>query len=160
MRRRIFLILIFMAIPVAYLFSKQVGPGSSELERFIESKAFQWGLDPALVKAIAKVESNWDPNAKNPHDPSYGLMQITPALAFDFGLISDWRNPSSYEIQKIMDVNNNLDVACWFLDHLTSTHPFDAAVQMYNVGEAGYQRGTRNTAYLNKVRSYYEKYSA
>lgn len=34
------------------------------------------GLDPMLLKAIAQVESSENPDAKNPNDPSYGLMQL------------------------------------------------------------------------------------
>lgn len=34
------------------------------------------GVEPALVKAIAIIESSENPDAINPSDPSYGLMQV------------------------------------------------------------------------------------
>jgi soluble lytic murein transglycosylase-like protein len=131
---------------------------SIDVQERIAYHASQWGLEVALVKAIAKVESNFNPAAKNPSDPSYGLMQITPALAYDYGgLVRDYQSPSDLEIEMIMDINNNLSVACWFLDRL-ERYSFDQQVQSYNVGETGYKRGYRNYDYLEKVRSYYEQY--
>ena len=161
MREFIF-ISIFLAALSFYFFRKKIIPGKKgltpELERLMADKADKWGADRALVKAIARVESNFNPEAKNPADPSYGLMQITPILAQDYSLVKDYKNPSWLEIEKIYDVENNLDVACWFLAHLTRIRPFDSAVQMYNVGQTGYMKGVRNYSYLNKVRSYYDKY--
>ena len=128
------------------------------IDSLIKYYANHWDLEYALVKAIAKVESNLNPNAKNPSDPSYGLMQITPILAQDFGLVKDWRNPTPDEIASMMNPMTNLDIACWFLNHL-SKYSFDRMVQSYNVGETGYSNGARNYTYLEKVRSYYEIYN-
>ena len=124
----------------------------------INYHANKWGLEVALVKAIAKAESNLNPMAKNPADPSYGLMQITPILAQDYGLISDYKSVSQSDIAKIYNIDNNLTVACRFLKHL-SKYSFAQMVQSYNVGEWGYKTGRRNVEYLEKVRSYYEQYS-
>lgn len=135
------------------------GKPTIDIQAKIAYYADQWGLDPALVKAVAKVESNFNPSAKNPSDPSYGLMQITPALAYDYGLIRDYVNPSELEIEMIYDIDNNLSIACWFMQRLHSKYGFDQAVQSYNVGEAGYKRGTRNYDYLNKIKRYYNEYS-
>lgn len=124
----------------------------------IKQYAEDWGVDPALVKAIAFVESSFNPYNVNPSDPSWGLMQITPPLAYDYGLITSYENLSYYESQKVMDIDNNLNVACWFLNKL-SKYSFDQQVQSYNVGEWGYKIGVRNFAYLEKVRKYYNEYS-
>jgi len=130
-----------------------------ELNALIESKAKEWKISPALVKAHAKVESSFNVMAKNPSDPSYGLMQITPGLAYDYGLITHHVNLNQYEIDRIMNPKNNLNVACWFIRNLRIKYSFDVAVQMYNVGEAGYNKGVRNLAYLEKVKRYYDDYS-
>lgn len=132
------------------------GPGIEVQER-IAYHANQWGLNVAFVKAFAKVESNFNPKVKNPLDPSYGLMQITPTLAYDFGLIRDWRNPSKTEIDWMMEINNNLTVACDFIKHL-SKYDLQQQIMSYNVGERGYKDGRRNVSYYNKVRGYYESY--
>ncbi|MBA7493853.1 hypothetical protein ES702_04418 [subsurface metagenome] len=160
--RELIFIFIFLAGLSFYFFRKKIIPVAKgltpELERLMASKADQYGVDRALVKAIAKVESNFNPRAKNPADPSYGLMQITPMLAQDYNLVKDYRYPSSFEIERLYDLDNNLYVGCSQLAHLTRIRPFDSAVQMYNVGQTGYMNGVRNYDYLNKVRPYYAKY--
>ena len=163
MRKYVF-IYVFLVLLSLYLFREKILPGAEgltpELERLMADKADQYGVDRALVKAIAKKESNFNPRAKNPADPSYGLMQITPILAQDYGLVKDYRNPTASEIERLYDLENNLYVGCSQLAHLRSIRSFDVAVQMYNVGQTGYMNGYRNYDYLNKVRFYYEKYSS
>lgn len=159
--KMLFFALILVA--VGYYALAQKGVFSSnltpELESLIISKAKEWDLSPALVKAHAKVESGFNVMAKNPSDPSYGLMQITPGLAYDYGLITHHENLSRHEIDRILDVKNNLNVACWYIRNLRIKYSFDEAVQMYNVGEAGYNKGIRNLTYLEKVKRYYNEYS-
>ena len=130
------------------------------IQELIEEKAEFWKVELPLVKAIVKVESNFDPEAKNPSDPSYGLMQITPMLAQDYGLVRNWRAVTDSEIKTLLDPSKNLDVGCWYLADLTGRYSFDEAVQMYNVGVTGYIiNGARNPGYLSKVSEYYERYS-
>jgi len=129
-----------------------------EIEGLINLKAWKWGVETALVYAVIETESNFDPRAKNPADPSYGLMQITPMLAQDYGYVKDWRNTTSLEIERLYDPPVNLDIGCQFLGGLLHEYTFDEAVQMYNVGEWGYEKGVRNLDYLEKVRKAYGKY--
>jgi len=147
-------------IATLYLVKLQKGTKDEtpELRRLIFLKSAQWKVKPALIRAIIKVESNFDPRARNPRDPSYGLMQITPGLAADFGIIPDGLKSSRAEIEQIYVQENNLDVGCWYLAKLLNKYNFSEAVQMYNVGESGFNKGTRNYKYLDKVRKYYEKY--
>ena len=129
------------------------------IENAIQAKAMEYKIDPALVKAIIKVESNFNPNNKNPADPSYGLMQITPGLAYDYGVIdSSSKNVSSYNEKLLLDIYTNLDVGCKFLSKLLDKYPLDQAIQSYNVGERGYYLGRRNSIYLEKVKKEYEYY--
>lgn len=122
------------------------------------------GVPTPLIKAFAKVESNFNPRARNfekspeAFDDSIGLMQITPALAYDYGLIGNYKNPTEYEIRKMFDINNNLNIACRHLKYLHK-YPFSQMVQSYNVGETGYLNGRRNRDYRDKVRGYYESYN-
>ena len=129
-----------------------------DLEPLMRFYADHYSIEYALVKAVAKVESNLNQDAKNPSDPSYGLMQITPILAQDYGYVKDWKNPTPAEIAALMNVNNNLDIGCHYLSDLLEDFLFEEAVQMYNVGRSGYLNGKRNYDYLDKVRKYYEIY--
>lgn len=46
------------------------------LDSMYKAAGNRWGVDWLLLKVIAQVESNENPGAKNPNDPSYGLMQL------------------------------------------------------------------------------------
>jgi soluble lytic murein transglycosylase-like protein len=114
-------------------------------------------LESAL--AVAMIESSFQPDNKNPFDPSYGLFAITPALAFDYGYIYDYKNPSDDDINALYDIDNNCEIAMKYLKYLFSHYPEEVAVQMYNVGEQGYLKlGYRNVSYLNKYLAYKEFY--
>ena len=132
----------------------QVVEPSTPLDSMIKEAAFKYSVDWKLVKAVAMTESSLNPNASNPKDPSYGLMGIMPILAEDFGIVRDYHNPTDAEIAMIRDPQTNLNIGAWHLHYLTGKYPFDAAVQMYNVGERGYNEGRRNSDYLAKVKSH------
>jgi len=149
---------IFTILYLSKLLKGRAGE-TPEIRNLVLLKSSQWGVEPALIRAIIRAESNFNPRAKNPADPSYGLMQITPGLASDFGLIADPFSPTRQEINMLYNEANNMDVGCWYLSRLTSKYPFDTAVQMYNVGESGFNKGVRNLNYLEKVRKYYGQYS-
>ena len=130
----------------------------SDLDAMIYYAANKYRVDPALVKAVAMVESSLNPYAKNPTDPSWGLMAVMPILAEDFGIVRDWHNPSDAEIAMIRDPQTNLNIGAWHLNRLLEKYTFDESVQMYNVGETGYRNGRRNLDYLSKVKRWYDVY--
>lgn len=83
---------------------------ADQLDSLFEKHEQEKRLPDGLLKAIAKVESNFDPYAVNPADPSYGLMQIVypqklPAIA-------DWP-PSSKE--DLFNPDTNLHYAAQIL---------------------------------------------
>ena len=162
------LILTMVGIAV-FLFSQtvssfQIGTRSQILAR-IETRANYWGLEPALVKAVVRVESNFNPKAinyeraKESFDDSFGLMQISPALAQDYGIVKDYKNITWAEKRAMFDIENNLNVGCEFISRLHRKYPFNEAVQMYNTGEYGYISGVRNSDYLQKVKVQYGIYN-
>lgn len=111
------------------------------LKGLAKSYAEQNGLEAALVFAIIKHESNWNPSAVNPSDPSYGLMQLN---AHYFGIVTD---PSE-----------NLRIGCQLLGNLMSRYDMNTAIQMYNAGEQGFLNGVRVPAYLADVLKWYAYY--
>ena len=52
--------------------------------KLILKYAFQFGVDPPVIRAVILTESSGDPNAKGPTD-DYGLMQITLRTAKRLG---------------------------------------------------------------------------
>lgn len=150
-------------------FASSVPSGSSSdpwpYYSLIKKWAEKYGVDPALVAAHAKVESGFDPNSENIEDPSidydssYGIMQVQLATAQDFGAVVDYRRATAAEKAWLLDPSNNIKVGAWNIARWQKKYPFDVAVQMYNVGEAGYNiRGYRAAAYLRKVTEAYNGY--
>jgi len=155
----IYAALAIFAILIFALSAKAVTRDESKYDELIMRKANKYTVAFPLLKAVVKVESDFNPQARNPLDPSYGLAQITPALAYDYGLIYDYRSPTEEDIKTIMQPENNIEVEAWNLKSLLSRLSFSGAVQAYNVGYTGFIRGRRNEDYYNKVMKYYEKYS-
>lgn len=61
------------------------GRGSKAYDQLIARAARRHGLPPALVKAVVRAESNFQPHAVS-HKGAQGLMQLMPATAQDLGV--------------------------------------------------------------------------
>ena len=104
-----FLVGIVGATLLLFLMGKKplgaiITPQGQSLDELYDKWGNIYGVDPMLLKAIAKVESNENPKAKNPNDPSYGLMQIFYTGTNKF-YIDGWP-PSSEE--QLYDPDYNL----------------------------------------------------
>jgi hypothetical protein len=64
---------------------------STRYDPFIERVATEMSIDPALIKAVALVESGFNPRAVSPKG-AQGLMQLMPATARSYG-VSDPHDP-------------------------------------------------------------------
>ncbi len=58
----------------------------TQYDRYIQKAAAKYGIDPDLVRAIIKVESNFNPKAVSPRN-AMGIMQLMPEVAKDYGVI-------------------------------------------------------------------------
>lgn len=151
---------ILLIVGLIFLLFKGVSAKSNREYVFnlLEKQAYKYDLDPALVKAITRVESNFVINAKNPFDPSFGLMQIRPMLAQDYGYVEDYEHPTRAEIKRLYEPEVNTEIGCRHLSYL-SAFGYNAMVHGYNVGLSGYFKGSRNWNYFNLVSKYHEKFS-
>jgi soluble lytic murein transglycosylase len=146
------------AIALYLLFARSLQAMSKEdINKLCIITGQKYDIEPALVKAIIKVESDFNPKAKNPSDPSYGLMQITPAVAYDYGVISSTR-PTLSEVERMMIPSINVDMGARFLSYLGKRLSLSGQIQAYNVGYTGYLKGVRNYPYYEKVLKYYTIY--
>lgn len=63
---------------------------SSDYDTIIQQTAEEFGLEPALVKAVVHVESSFNAEATSPKG-AMGLMQLMPATAQRFGVTSPYQ---------------------------------------------------------------------
>ena len=102
---------------------------AGEYADLIENAARNHGLDPALLTALATVESRFDPRAVSPKGAA-GLLQLMPATARRFGVVD------------VFDASQNVDGGArylsWLLDRFDGRS--DLALAGYNAGEGAVDR--------------------
>lgn len=95
--------------------------GSTPYASLFEAAGKKYGLDPALLSAVAKTESNYNASAKSPAG-ALGLMQIMPGTARELGV-----DP--------MVASQAVDGAARYLsDQLRTFGRVDLALAAYNAG--------------------------
>lgn len=102
---------------------------SKNFAPLIRDYAKQYGVDPDLVSAIIRVESNFDPRAVSVKDCK-GLMQLHPDTARRYG-VSD-----------VFDPAENIEGGVKYLSHLTDSFDrnLDLILAAYNAGENAVRR--------------------
>lgn len=79
----------FDAYAIATIFGQDwdtaVAPERQQIVDWVRRLAPDYGLDPNLILAIIKTESNFNPQARSPAN-ALGLMQLIPSTAARFGV--------------------------------------------------------------------------
>ncbi len=139
----------------------------------------RYGLEPALVFAVMREESRFDPAARS-HAGALGVMQLTPYTA-------RWicaQRRMRYSPSLLANPDDNIDLGCWFLNHLIglygrSPEHYEWCIAAYNCGIKTADRWRRRwmrrrrprditpflryketREYVVKVRASYLKYKA
>jgi soluble lytic murein transglycosylase-like protein len=127
-------------------------PKAFNLEDLIHKESTRKGLDPDLVKAIIKAESNFNPRAESPKG-AMGLMQLMPSTADSLGVENPF-NPA----QNIKGGTNYLkDLLRVFKDK-------DLAIAAYNAGPGAVKKHggippySETINYVKKVNEYYDDF--
>ncbi|PLX98372.1 MAG: lytic transglycosylase [Desulfuromonas sp.] len=133
--------------------SHQVESTQGKLESLIVHFASKFNLDIALIKAVIKVESDFNPQVVSSKG-AQGLMQLMPETAREIG-VNDPFNPSesiyggSYYLRKMLDsFDSNLDHA------LAAYNAGPTAVRRYG----GIPPYKETQDYVEKVKYYLEYY--
>ena len=124
-----------------------------KLSDTIDEIALEYGVSPALVKAVIRVESNFDPNAVSSMG-AVGLMQVLPATARRVGV----RNP--------YDTHSNIRAGVKYLRELLDMFDDDEALALaaYNSGPAQVQKYgnippfKETRIFVSQVMHYYRTY--
>jgi len=125
------------------------------LHRIILRVAGRHKVDPALVKAIIRAESGYNPKAVSKKG-AMGLMQLMPGTAKALGVADE----------NILDPENNIDAGVKYLKQLLLQFHGNVrlAVAAYNAGTKkvikyrGVPPYESTRFYVNKVLEYYRYY--
>lgn len=104
-------------------------PGAAYLDRLLADAALRYGLDPDLVRAVARVESGLDPRAVSP-DGAMGVMQLMPGTARSLG-VSD-------PFDAAQNVEGGVRYLRRMLDRFGGS--LDLALAAYNAGPVAVER--------------------
>ncbi len=129
------------------------GPKETRYQPIILAASTKHQVDPALVKAIIKAESGYNPVAVS-NKGAVGLMQLMPATADDLG------------VENRFDPKNNIDGGVKYLKQLLNRFEGDLelAIAAYNAGignvrkYAGVPPYKATRYYVKKVLEYYRGY--
>lgn len=116
------------------------------LRALVERWAGLSGLNPAVIYGVVMVESGGNPDARNPSDPSVGLMQVTPLIGRAYaGLKGD----DGQVLLALLAPETNMRAGTGFLRHLQDRYTAKGYVlhewlQAYNMGETNFDKGFRN----------------
>jgi len=121
--------------------------------RLVGIHALQHGIDAALIRAIIKVESNFDPRARS-HKGAMGLMQVLPQTAKRYGHFD------------LFEPNENIRVGVRHLKLLLAQFRNDLRLTLaaYNAGagavtkHGGVPPFRETIEYIGRVLRHYQSY--
>lgn len=124
-----------------------------DFNKIIEQKSKKYKIDPALVRAVIRAESSFDPQAVS-YAGAQGLMQLMPVTAVNLDVI----NP--------FDPEENIEGGVRYLKYLLNLFKNDLklALAAYHAGEQnvvqykGIPPIPQTRDYINKVLNFYKAY--
>lgn len=130
-------------------------PGTVEIDTAIREAAERHGVDANLVRAVVKVESNYDPRAVS-RKGAMGLMQLMPATARRLNVT----NP--------FDLRQNLDAGVRHLKDLLANYNGNVRLSLaaYNAGAMAVARANgvpgiaETQSYIRQITDLYRTHSA
>jgi soluble lytic murein transglycosylase len=114
-------------------FKQRIGsPTKNPYEDYINTYCFIFAVEPLLVKAIMKKESNLNPDAISPKG-AVGLMQIMPKTAIE---ISSQLNIVNYSDLKLKEIDINIMFGVYYIKKLLNYYDNNLILVLaaYNAG--------------------------
>lgn len=122
-------------------------PPRTLIIKWVRKLAPRYELDPALVLAVIRAESNFNPRAKSAKN-AQGLMQLIPATAKRFEVDDVW--------DPLQNIHGGMAYLRWLLDHFKGDE--ELALAGYNAGENAVHRHKGIPPYP-ETRSYVKRVS-
>jgi hypothetical protein len=115
---------------------------AAEIDHYINDAAARHHVDPNLVRALVKVESNFNPHAVSSKG-AMGLMQLMPATA------------RMYDVRNPFDAAQNVDAGVRHLKGLLNNFGGDVSLSLaaYNAGQGAVER-SRGIPPYTETRNY------
>lgn len=109
-------------------------------------------IDPAVIYGIARHESNFNSQARNPASGARGLMQLMPGTArITARKLSDGLEPMAEDAKALLDPETNLALGQRYLEHLFAHERINGnlilAAAAYNAGEGNLVRWLESMDY-------------
>jgi soluble lytic murein transglycosylase-like protein len=106
-----------------------LNPQRQQVAAWVSRLAPDYGLDPDLIMAIIKTESNFDPRARSPKN-ALGLMRLIPSTAARFG-VADRADP-------VQNLHGGMAYLRWLLSFFGGDLRLTLAG--YNAGEGAVEK--------------------
>ena len=118
---------------------------AAEIDRYINEAAARHHVDPNLVRALVKVESNFNPRAVS-RKGAMGLMQLMPETA------------RMYDVRNPFDAAQNVDAGVRHLKGLLENFSGDVSLSLaaYNAGQGAVERN-RGIPPYTETRNYVKR---
>jgi len=105
----------------------------------------KYNLEPCLVAAVIRTESNFNEKAVS-HRDAKGLMQIMPDTAL---WIAENMQLSNFNMETLYDTEVNIAMGCWYLNNLNTEFNGDMNLVLaaYNGGRGNVQKWLKDEEY-------------
>jgi soluble lytic murein transglycosylase-like protein len=121
---------------------------AAKIDRYIDEAAARHHVDPNLVRALVKVESNFNPTALSPKG-AMGLMQLMPETA------------RMYDVRNPFDAAQNVEAGVRHLKGLLDNFGGNVSLSLaaYNAGQGAVERNrgippyTETRNYVKRIRN-------
>lgn len=157
------------SLPITLSAPPSIDPPPAKIGRF-EEMARRYGLDPLLVMALIKMESNFNPEAVSPAGAA-GLMQLMPSTARSLGLkVPRYRDPRrpirNPKIDERFDPYKNLEAGMRYLSQMVDRYSgnYVLAICAYNSGPGNVKKDIppirQTERFAVKVMKWYYEYQS
>lgn len=158
LQKKIFSLPIILLIMVSVTSVAMIGYMLWRENRYatvIKAVSFKMRLDPLLVKAVIKRESNFNPRACGKKG-EIGLMQVTPAACREYASSEEGKN---FSPDDLFDPALNIQAGCWYLAKAMHRYndypnPVPFALAHYNAGATNVDRWLNTTKQKGNVKEF------